>query len=190
MRNWKEEAFTPSLIKKRNTSSIIQTFHLVICRSAATSWYSHWKTKVKDRNPSLGTFQWLNCKDMTPVSSSTPTEQTSPSTRSLHSHLQGHPHPKNPHFNVLFGDLFKSWGLWTLRKWWFCPNEHSFLFHLQPVLLTGQTASPYLSSSYTLTEAEGSRNTLSNILLHSSLTACHETALIPTLQLRKLRLTG
>lgn len=59
-------------------------------------------------------------------------------------------HTHSPHSDVLFHDLFKSWGPWALRKRSFCPNKHNFLFRLQPVLLTGQIATPTMSAHSTL----------------------------------------
>ena len=134
-----------------------------------TSWYGKWhsispgKTNCRERKPLPGMFHRGNCKNVSPVA-------RLPLNKQLQ--IQGFPTATpgvtfthwEPHTDVLLGDLFKSWGLWTLRKWWFCPNKHNFLFHLQLVLLTRHIAAPTVLAHSALKGAEGSRNILRNVL--------------------------
>lgn len=102
-----------------------------------------WKTSFRKRKSLLGIFHLMNCKN---VAWTMAWPLQSKNTSKYIASRQPSPEPlsqkENPHSDVLFGDLLMSWGLGTLRKWWFCPKKHNFLFCLQPVLLTVQITAP------------------------------------------------
>lgn len=167
-RTWEEALISSLMIRK---SSFKHDSSISLGPLQATSrygkWYSisPWKTNCRGRKPLLGVFHRVNCKNMSPVNGTISTEQTTPNTGPPHSHPGVTLTRWESHSEALFGDLFKSWGLWTLRKWWFCPNKHNFLFHLQLVLLTRWIAAPTVLAHSALKGTEGSRNTLRNVLL-------------------------
>jgi len=167
-RNWEETPISSLTIRKRNVSSMIQVFHLVLCKQphdTANDILSAQERQTAEKGNlslacSIGWIakMWARWVARLPLNKQLQIQGLPTATPGVtFTHWE-------PHSHVLLGDLFKSWGLWTLRKWWFCPNKHNFLFHLQLVLLTRRIAAPTVLAHSALKGAEGSRNILRNVL--------------------------
>ena len=142
-----EETLISSLmIRKRNVSNMIQVFHSVLCKQphdiANDILSAHERQTAEKGNFSLAcSIGWIAKLGARWVAWLSLNKQLQ--IQGLPTVLPGVMLTRwEPHSDVLLGDLFKSWGLWVLRKWWFCPNKHNFLFHIQLVLLTQVDCAP------------------------------------------------
>ena len=142
-----EETLISSLtIRKRNVTNMIQVFHSVLCKQPHNITNdilsAHERQTAEKGNFSLAcSIGWIAKLGARWVAWLSLNKQLQ---------IQGLPTVTpgvmltrwEPHSDVLLGDLFKSWGLWVLRIWLFCPNKHNFLFHIQLVLLTQVDCAP------------------------------------------------
>lgn len=147
-----ETLISSLMIRKRNVSNTIQVFHSVLCKQphdmAKDILSAHERKTAEEGNSSLACSIGRIAKMWAWWVARLPLDKQL--------QIQGLPTVTpgvtltrwEPHSDVLLGDLFKSRGLWTLRKWWFCPNKHNFLFHLQLVLLTRVDCCPHRLSSF------------------------------------------
>lgn len=148
---------------------MIQAFHLVLCKqphdTANDILSAHERQTAEETSP--GVFHRVNCKNMSPVNGTDFHWTNNSKYRASPQPPRGHASHAENHtlrlFSVTYLRALRA--MWTLRKWWFCPNKHNFLFHLQLVLLTRWIAAPTVLAHSALKGAEGSRNTLRNVLL-------------------------